>query len=96
MNSPVRKDEEVRTWFRSDRVFLQSRGSWYFRTREGIEIGPYETRFEAEIEAGLLIGLLQKSESETSRRETVKEFIDDGLAMGHDLTPVESSAAAVS
>ena len=93
MNSPVRKDEDVRTWFRSDRVFLQERGSWFFRTREGIEIGPYETRFEAEIEAGLLKELLRKDESEDARRETVREFIADGVAMGHELSPVESTAA---
>lgn len=93
MNSPVRKDEEVRTWFRSDRVFLQEQGSWFFRTREGVEIGPYETRFEAEIEAGLLKELLQNAESEDARQSVVTEFIDDGLAMGHELTPLKSAAA---
>ena len=92
MNSPVRKDEEVRTWFRSDRVFLQEQGSWFFRTREGVEIGPYETRFEAEIEAGLLKELLQNAESEDSRQAVVTEFISDGLAMGHELTPLKAAA----
>jgi hypothetical protein len=94
----MRKDEEVRTWFRSDRVFLHAAESWYFRTREGVEIGPYDTRFEVEIEAGLLIGLLQKLETLDDRAAVVKEFILDGVAMGHHLSPMhaEELAAAIS
>ncbi|NKC01406.1 MAG: hypothetical protein GKR90_23310 [Pseudomonadales bacterium] len=87
---PVRKNEEVQTWFRSDRVFLHEAGNWYFRTREGIEIGPYDTRFEAEIEAGLLIELLQKAGDVEDRAAVVNEFILDGVAMGHDLKPMHN------
>lgn len=86
----VRSNEEARVWFRSDRVYLHAHGSWYFRTREGVEIGPYDTRFEAEIEAGLLKELLQKSASEEIRQNVVDEFIADGLEMGHDLTPMQA------
>ena len=46
----ARQNEETRTWFRSDRVFL-SDGKWFFHTREGVDLGPYESQFEAEIEA---------------------------------------------
>jgi len=35
-----------------------SGGSWYFRTRESIDVGPYGSRFEAEIEADILIARL--------------------------------------
>ena len=44
-----RKDEPPKTWFRSDRVF-RADGQWFFHTREGIAVGPYKTRFEAEID----------------------------------------------
>ena len=49
----ARQNEQSRTWFRSDRVFL-SDGKWFFHTREGVDVGPYESQFEAEIEAGML------------------------------------------
>ena len=61
---------------------------WYFRTREGVEIGPYDTRFEAEIEVGLLKELLQKCEGIDECHAAVTEFILDGLAMGHHLNPM--------
>lgn len=94
MNSHARKGEEGRIWFRSDRVFLLQPDSWFFRTREGIEIGPYETRFEAEIEAGLLKGLLQNAGSHDACQAIVEEFITDGLAMGHELAPLQATAVA--
>lgn len=56
-----RKDEPPKTWFRSDRVF-RSDGQWFFHTREGIAVGPYKTRFEAEIDASILKSLLMDTE----------------------------------
>lgn len=53
----VRLGERALRWFRRERVFA-SGGSWYFRTREGIDVGPYGSRFEAEIEADILIARL--------------------------------------
>ena len=57
--SPVhaRLGERALRWFRRERVFA-SGGSWYFRTREGIDVGPYGSRFEAEIEADILVARL--------------------------------------
>lgn len=40
--------------FRSNRVF-RSNGQWYFHTREGVDIGPFETLGEANNEVGLLV-----------------------------------------
>ena len=95
---PLRKNEVKRTWSRSDRVVLREAGNWYFRTREGIEIGPYETHFEAEIEAGLLIELLQKVTDGKDCFAIVDKFIHDGVAMGHELSPVPAKniTAAIS
>jgi hypothetical protein len=69
----ARKDERLRTWFRSDRVFL-SDGQWFFHTREGVDVGPYDSQFEAEIEAGML-------------KAVIREFVLDSYAMGRPLTP---------
>lgn len=37
---------DTRSWFRSDRMFLEGR-KWYFQTREGTVEGPYEDRMMA-------------------------------------------------
>ena len=49
----ARHDEKPKTWFRSERVFLSDE-KWFFHTREGVDVGPYDSQFEAEIEAGML------------------------------------------
>ena len=55
-------------------MFAHSAGKWYFRTREGVDVGPYDTPFEAEIEAGLLKELLKKCDSDCTR--TVRSWVD--------------------
>ena len=50
-----RVEEEKRTWFRSERIF-NCNGEWYFHTSEGIDVGPYESQLEADIEAEMLRG----------------------------------------
>jgi len=61
---PVRSrlGEQALRWFRRERVFA-SGGSWYFRTREGVDVGPYGSRFEAEVEADILIARLDHETS---------------------------------
>ena len=82
----VRSGEETRTWFRSERVFLVD-GQWFFHVREDVDIGPYESRFEAEIEAGMLKELLRESVSNASSLATIRDFILDSYAMGRPLIP---------
>ena len=41
-----RKGESRASQNRSERVFIQH-NYWYFRTREGMEIGPYDSRLDA-------------------------------------------------
>lgn len=43
----VRKDEEDKFWFRSDRFFMAEQ-KWYFTTRENRDVGPYKSRADAE------------------------------------------------
>lgn len=50
----VREGEKPRTWYRSERVYRNERG-WYFSTREGIDVGPFGCRFDAEVDLEALI-----------------------------------------
>lgn len=68
-----RRHESVRTWFRSDR-FYRSNDKWYFQTREGTQVGPYATRFEAEIDAGRLLALLRDTPEEHCAR-VIRDFV---------------------
>ena len=68
-----RRNESQKTWFRSDR-FFRSNESWYFHTREGIAVGPYRTRLEAEVDAGMLMALLRDTPPEETRR-AIRDFV---------------------
>lgn len=88
----ARQHEPPKTWFRSDRVFL-SDGQWYFHTREGVDVGPYESQFEAEIEAGMLKELLrERGDQGDGGMSVIREFVLDSYAMGRPLTPNFSQA----
>ena len=63
----VRSGEQNQLWYRCERIFKWDEG-WYFHTREGVDVGPYRTQFDAEIEAGLLIQVLSQTESENVRK----------------------------
>jgi len=83
----ARNSETPRAWFRSERVFLLEAGAWYFQTREGIDVGPYESQFEAEIEAGLLKELLTDLTDHELIKTIIREFVLDSYAMGRPLSP---------
>lgn len=83
----ARNKEEQRVWFRSERVFFSDGTDWYFQTREGMDVGPYESQPEAEIEAGLLKELLRPCVDDESVKRVMREFILDSYAMGRPLTP---------
>ena len=76
----VRAGEALSFWRREERVF-ESAGHWYFRTREGIDVGPYRTKFEAEIEAELLKHKLQEQQ-EADGSQTIRNFMRESLQQG--------------
>lgn len=82
-----RRNEQPRTWFRSDR-FFRSDERWYFNTREGITVGPYRSRFEAEVDAGMLLSLLRNTPTEDARM-AIRDFL---LGSGGDLDYVNDPA----
>jgi len=53
-----RNGEPVKHWYRSDR-FFKANGSWYFTTREKIDIGPFGTVQNAEHGLSLFIKRIQ-------------------------------------
>ncbi len=75
-----RRLEKPKTWFRSDR-FFRSNEKWYFHTREGAAIGPYETRFDAEVDAGRLLALLRN----TPEEHVLRVIRDFAMGSGCDL-----------
>lgn len=83
--SASRRDEAPKTWFRSDRIFMQDNG-WFFHTREGVDIGPYESQFEAQIESGLLKELLTRRGDQDAMK-VIRDFVLDSYAMGRPLSP---------
>jgi len=85
-----RKHEPQQIWFRSERVFRVD-GRWYFHTREGIDVGPYETRFEAEIDATMLIALLKAAEPERAKT-VIREFALFSDADAADFADLTDSA----
>ena len=42
----VRKNETEKVWFRSDR-FVQADRRWFYTTREGVQVGPFNSKIEA-------------------------------------------------
>ncbi|MCZ6658586.1 MAG: DUF6316 family protein [Gammaproteobacteria bacterium] len=87
----ARQNEKPRTWFRSERVFMSDE-TWFFHTREGVDVGPYPSQFEAEIEAGLLKELLREASPGATCMGVIREFVLDSYAMGRPLTPNFSEA----
>ena len=74
---PSRGGEATRLWFRSDRVFHEN-GGWYISTREGIDVGPYQSAGIAHKEAKRLIELLAHS-AENGVQDlalTIQQFMD--------------------
>jgi hypothetical protein len=79
-----RRNEQKQTWFRSDRVF-NCNGQWYFHTREGIDVGPYDSHLEAEIESGLLRELIRSAAVSGDTLQVLREFILESFALGRPL-----------
>ena len=71
-----RRDEEPKTWFRSERVFRVD-GHWFIHTREGIAVGPYGDKFAADVDAEVLKSLLVGVEAEEATA-IIESFMESG------------------
>ncbi|MBM4202610.1 MAG: hypothetical protein FJ194_00475 [Gammaproteobacteria bacterium] len=81
-----RRYERPCYWFRSDRVFVMN-GWWYFSAREGIELGPYATHLEADLEARTLSGQLASMCPGLQSRVVICQFIYDACNSGRPMSP---------
>jgi hypothetical protein len=74
-NSDHRQGESPQHHARSERA-VQVDDEWFISTREGVNIGPYATREDAEAAAAELTTMLgQVSDPETSRQFVIREFM---------------------
>ena len=73
-DSSRRRGEALWHLDRSGRSFIQD-GNWFFRTREGIHVGPYQDQDAAETAAELLSTMLDGISDAEITRQFVKEFM---------------------
>jgi hypothetical protein len=74
-NSDTNLDAEH---LRSSR-FKESEDGWYYVTREGITVGPFEDQFDAELSASLLFSRLAQIGSEADAVNEIHRFINDPM-----------------
>ena len=79
-----RKNEPVRTRLRPHRIFRVNE-LWYFDTREGINVGPFNSEFEAHIEASILEHLLNEAPTPEAEIAAIREFVLDARSTACDL-----------
>jgi hypothetical protein len=82
-----RNDDNVnkKVFFRSERIF-RANGSWYFHTREGIDVGPFNTEFEAQVESSILKNILKDAKDRSAAIATIREFLLDARTSGINLS----------
>jgi len=64
-----------KNFFKTDRTFLVN-GQWYFSTREGNDLGPFESKQDAENEIALYIRRTVERENMTANMDTKKDQDD--------------------
>ena len=70
-----RQGESPKTYFRAGGRSLLADGSWYFATREGIDVGPYPTRQAAEAGSVRLAKLLRGQDDPIAIQKIIREFM---------------------
>ncbi len=65
--STTRKGEDGTSVNRSDRLFTQH-NYWYFRTREGMDIGPYDSKSDANDGINSFLDFLNTAEEKVVER----------------------------
>lgn len=71
MATPNRAGEQGSVPARHGR-YLQKDGYWYYNTREGVDIGPFDSREDAEIGVGEFIEFIRASEPKVS--DVLKQY----------------------
>jgi hypothetical protein len=71
----ARQGEAPKMRFRGSHVFPAG-GKWYFNTREGIDVGPFATRGEAEINSTRLRLVLAKIDDPELARAVILRYTE--------------------
>lgn len=71
-----RSGEDAQHQIRTNRLLETSEG-WFFRTREGIEVSPYPSEFDAELGASLLVTYLAQMEPGADYHTNIRAYIAD-------------------
>jgi hypothetical protein len=69
-------DKELARCARNSR-FTETADGWYFVTREGLNMGPYESMFDAELSASLLVTRLAQLEKGADPKAVIREYSND-------------------
>ena len=69
----VRDGEQQKLWYRSARAF-QVDGVWFFATREGVDVGPFDSEPEAKKNEHRLISLLLNAKTPEEALRTINEY----------------------
>ena len=69
----VREGERHKTWFRSGRL-NRIEGVWFICTREGIEVGPFDSEIEAKKHEKRLIELLKPTNTAEEAYQIIREY----------------------
>ena len=72
----TREGEQEADQSRTSR-FYETEDGWYLRTREGISVGPYSRKFDAQLAASLLSPVLDQVESPTDTITAIHRFSQD-------------------
>ena len=72
----TREGEQEADQSRTSR-FYETDDGWYLRTREGISVGPYSRKFDAQLAASLLSPVLDQVESPTDTITAIHRFSQD-------------------
>ena len=91
----TRQNEGRGRWLRSERVFKSGPCNWYLQTREGVNVGPYASQFEAEVEAGLLKEILRGMSADEDVLDLIRDFVRDSYDAGRPLNPNMSKEETV-
>ena len=80
----ARRGESPRPRFRGTQLFPAG-GKWYFNTREGLDVGPFETRADAQINSTRLRLVLAKIKDPELVRTVIVRYMEIPLEHHADL-----------
>jgi len=76
MIEPRKGEKPTSNCIRTARFFETDEG-WFLQTREGIQVGPYPSSFDAELASSLLISRLAQLDPDEAPAQAIHSFLRD-------------------